>query len=191
MRTPARVTSIDALGDFRAALDAFRADALDALTTLDLEVRRSFDWLADQRKFWQKTVRECQDAVTRARAELAQKQMTHPGMRQPDTTREEENLWLAKRRLQVAEEKLETTRRWEPKLQRAVDEYAGPVRHLGNVVESDLPKAAALMKKLIAALEAYVAQAPPAAGGLTAPAVTQPLGAEAPTLPPAGSEPPP
>src|SRR4051812_17175909 len=170
MRTPARVTSIDALGDFRAALDAFRADALDALTALDLEVRRSFDWLADQRKFWQKTVRECQDAVTRARSELSQKQMTHPGMRQPDTTQEEENLWLAKRRLQAAEEKLDATRRWEPKLQRAADEYAGPVRHLGNVVESDLPKAIALMKKLIAALEAYVAQAPP--GGSVAPAVT-------------------
>ena len=187
MRTPARVTSVDALGDFRAALDAFRSDALDALTALDLEVRRSFDWLADQRRFWQKTVRECQDAVTRARAELAQKQMTHPGMRQPDTTREEENLWLAKRRLQVAEEKLETTRRWEPKLQRAVDEYAGPVRHLANVVESDLPKATALMKKLIASLEAYLAQAPPSSGGSAAPAVTQPLGADAPA-PPAGSE---
>src|SRR5205085_1394999 len=186
MRTPARVTSVDALGDFHAALNAFRAEALDALTALDLEVRRSFDWLADQRRFWQKTVRECQDAVTRARAELAQKQMTLPGMRQPDTTREEENLWLAKRRLQAAEEKLELTRRWEPKLQRAVDEYAGPVRHLANVVESDLPKAAALMQKLIASLEAYLAQAPPAAGGSAAPSVTQPL--DAPAAPPAGSE---
>src|SRR5258708_38636071 len=109
MRTPARVTSVDALGDFRAALDAFRADALDALTALDLEVRRTFDWLADQRRFWQKTRRECPDAPTRARAELAPKQMAPPRPPPPDPPREEENLRPGKPRLPAPPEEMEAT----------------------------------------------------------------------------------
>jgi hypothetical protein len=159
MNPPARVTSLDLLRDFRAALAAFKADGQDGLTAIALDVRRAFDWLADQRAFWVKTVRECQDEVTHAKAELARKQVFLPGERQPDTTQEVKALRKAQARLAHAEEQVERCRRWEPALRRAADEYEGPARQLADLLEVDVPKAVGLMDRLVGALEEYVAVA--------------------------------
>src|SRR4051812_19932472 len=126
MRPPARVTSLDLLRDFHAALAAFKADGQDGLTAIALDLRRAFDWLADQRQFWVRTVRDCQDEVTHAKAELARKKVLLPGERQPDCTEEIKALKRALARLEHAEEKVEKCRRWEPALRRAADEYEGP-----------------------------------------------------------------
>src|SRR5437868_7435995 len=99
MRPPARVMSIDLLRDWQAALATFRAEAMDALTTAGLDVRRSFDWLEDQRRAWKKAVRDRYDEVVQAKAALARKQWVLPGERQPDTTEEIKALRLAQRRL--------------------------------------------------------------------------------------------
>jgi hypothetical protein len=163
MNPPARVTSLDLLRDFRAALAAFKADGQDGLTAIALDVRRAFDWLADRRAFWVRTVRECQDEVTHAKAELARKQVFLPGERQPDTTQEVKALRLAQARLAHAEEQVERCRRWEPTLRRAADEYEGPARQLADLLEADVPKAVSLMDRLIAALEEYLAVAKPQA----------------------------
>jgi hypothetical protein len=138
MNPPARVTSLDLLRDFRAALAAFKTDGQDGLTAIALDVRRAFDWLADQRVFWVKTVRECQDEVTHAKAELARKQVFLPGERQPDTTQEAKALQKAQARLAHAEEQVERCRRWEPALRRAADEYEGPARQLADLLEVDV-----------------------------------------------------
>ena len=53
MQPPAHVTSLDLLRDFRAALATFRADAQDALTAVELDIRKATDWLAERRQFWQ------------------------------------------------------------------------------------------------------------------------------------------
>ena len=156
---PAHVSSLDALQDFYAGLGQFRADGLDAITALALDVRRAFDWLAEQKKSWDRAVRESEDAVTEAKAALARKQLVAPGDRKPDTTYEEKELQKAKNRLQYAEEKAERTRRWEPLLQRAVEEYDGPIRQLANRLEIDLPRAMALVKRMIGSLENYLNQA--------------------------------
>jgi hypothetical protein len=168
MTTPARVTSIDALRDFRAALATFRAEAQDALGANDLDIRRAFDWLAEQRQAWQKAVREWQDKVTHAKAELFRRQAVPPGDRVPDCTQQIKALRLAQQRLEEAEQKVAACRRWGPVLERAVDEYRGPARQLSGLVEAELPKAGALLERLLVSLEAYIAVAP---GGEPAEAV--------------------
>jgi hypothetical protein len=160
MRPPARVTSLDLIRDFRAALATFKADGQDALTANALDVRRAFDWLTDRRQFWVRAVRECQDEVTHAKADLARKQVLHPGDRQPDCTQEIKALRKAVARLEHAEDKVEKCRKWEPALRRAADEYEGPAHQLGSLLEGDLPKALSLLERLVIALEEYVAIAP-------------------------------
>jgi hypothetical protein len=159
MNPPARVTSLDLLRDFRAGLAAFKADGQDGLTAIMLDLRRAFDWLAERRTFWVRTVRECQDEVTHAKAELARKRVFLPGERQPDTTQEVKALRLAQARLAHAEDQVEKCRRWQPALQRAADEYEGPARALADLLESEVPKALGLMDRLVGALEEYVAVA--------------------------------
>jgi hypothetical protein len=165
---PARVTSIDALRDFRAALATFRAEALDALTANDLDVRRAGDWLAEQRRGWQKAVRDFQDEVTHCKAELFRRQTVLPGERVPDCTQQIKALRLAQQKLEHAEERVRACRRWEPLLQRAVDEYQGPARQLGGLLDGELPKSAALLDRLIDSLDAYVAVATKPATPVTA-----------------------
>jgi hypothetical protein len=157
MRPPARVTSIDLLRDWQAALATFRTDALDALTTASLDVRRWFDWLDEHRRAWTSAVRDRYDEVTQAKAALARKQWVLPGEREPDTTEEIKALRVAQRRLAEAEDKVSCTKRWNPALQRAVEEYEGPIRRLADLLEGDLPKAGSLIVRLVADLEAYVA----------------------------------
>jgi len=167
---PARVTSIDALRTFRAALATFRSEAIDALAANDLDIRRAFDWLTEQRQFWQRAVREMQDEVTHCKAELFRRQTVLPGERVPDCTQQIKALRLAQQKLEHAEERVKACRRWEPTLQRAVDEYQGPARQLGSLLDGDLPRSAALLDRMIASLDAYVAVAPkPATGGPLAP----------------------
>src|SRR5687768_12955708 len=125
MQPPARVTAIDLLRDFGAALAGFRAEAQDALTAVDLDLRRAFDWLAERRQYWQRQIRVCHDEVTHAKAELSRRQMVLPGERVPDCSQQLKALWRAKQRLEHAEGQVERCRRWEPVLQRAADEYAG------------------------------------------------------------------
>lgn len=157
MRPPVRVTSVELLRSWRAALATFRTDALDALTTAGLDVRRSFDWLDDQKKAWAKAVRERYDEVVHAKAALSRKQWTLPGQRQPDVTEEIKALRLAQKRLAEAEDKLDRTKRWGPALQRAVEEYEGPIRRLADLIEADLPKSGGLIERQIVDLEAYLA----------------------------------
>ena len=160
MKPPARVTSLDLLRDFRAALASFKADGQDALTSNSMDIRRAIDWLTERRQFWTRAVRECQDEVTHAKSELNRKKVLHPGERQPDCTQEIKALKKAQARLEHAENQVEKCKRWEPTLQRAADEYEGPARQLADLLEGDLPKSLSLMDRLVAALEEYVAVAP-------------------------------
>jgi hypothetical protein len=160
MKPPARVNSLDLLRDFRAAVATFKADGVDALTANALDIRRAVEWLAERRAFWVRAVRDCQDEVTHAKAELNRKQVLHPGDRQPDCTQEIKALRKAQARLEHAEDQVEKCKRWEPTLQRAADEYEGPARQLSDLLEGDLPKSLSLLDRLVVALEEYVAVAP-------------------------------
>jgi multidrug resistance efflux pump len=157
----AHVQSVAALAEFRAALVQFRAEALDGVASLQLDVRRARDWLVDQRRYWERMARECHDELTQAKTELSRKKIVPPGDRQPDTTQEEENLRRARARFTHAEEKVEHCRRWHGVLERSIEEFEGPTRRLGTRLELDLPKAAAVLERMIARLESYIGAAPP------------------------------
>lgn len=169
MRPPAHVTSLDLLRDWQSAVTTFRTDAQDALTSAALDVRRAFDWLEERRRNWTKAVRDRQDEVTQAKSVLTRKQWVLPGQRQPDITEEIKALRRAQHRLAEAEDKVDRTRKWNTALQKSVEEFEGPIRRLADLLEGDLPKAAALIHRLVGELENYLsltsARAKPASTG--------------------------
>lgn len=160
----AQVQSLAQLVEFRAGIAQFRSEGQDALESLALDVRKASDWLTDQRKFWEKAMRESYDEVVLAKSELNRRQTVAPGDRVPDTSQQEEDLARAKAKLKYAEEKVERCRRWVGMLDRAVVDYSGPVRRLGLRVEIDLPKAGTALERIIRSVESYLAlnPAPPA-----------------------------
>jgi hypothetical protein len=157
MSAPAHVTSIEALGELRAALCTFTAAAVDALYAADAEILRTVDWLDEQVAYWKHEVRRWEDEVIRARGELARRRMVRVGDRPPDSSEQEEALERARQALEHAGAQVERTRRWERLWQEAVIEYQGPVSQLKQLLDAELVRAVALLERKIEALDAYLA----------------------------------
>jgi hypothetical protein len=155
MSEAAKVTAIDAIQDFRAALVEFGEDATDALCSAEAEIRRMGDWTEDQLKNWQVEVRAGEEQVFQAKTELTRRKMMQFGDRPVDTTDQELALRRAKARLEHAEDQVEKTREWLRAWPKAVSEYRGPSGQLKALLEGDLPRATALLSRKIAALQAY------------------------------------
>jgi hypothetical protein len=152
----ADVRSIEALRDWYAALTGYSEVLAEALAGVEMELRRAREWLDDQRRSWQQAVRDCEDEVTRAKAELSQRKMPTWDGRDPDCTVQEKNLRRAKARLEHAEEQVEKCAHWMRKFPQMVDEiYNGKAQRLSNFLEDDLAKGLAVLSRRLASLEAY------------------------------------
>ena len=127
MAQAAKVTSIDAVGRMSAALQAFRAEAGSGLDDLQMEIQRGLQWIHhDCREYWSVEVRRASERVTEARLNL-QQAMTYRRVadHQPTCIDEKRALAAAKRRLQIAQDKVQAVRHWARVIDRAVDEYRG------------------------------------------------------------------
>ncbi|HLJ95349.1 MAG TPA: hypothetical protein VKU02_19380 [Gemmataceae bacterium] len=175
MGPSARVTSIEALKEFRGSLSRFGHDAKEAVCATELEIQRILDWIEAQLKHWQREVRDRQEDVARAKAELIQRQYSKSSGYGSGTTDQEIALQKAIRRLQEAEAKVEKTRQWQHLLPRAVAEYEGPARQLMGMLDADLPRGIAILDQKIDALDAYMhTAAEPISSGPGKPAEARP-----------------
>lgn len=162
MTQSASVRSIDAIRDWKEALCVFKADAAEALCANDMEIRRFYDWLDEQTRYWQNEVRRREDLVVQARNDLVRKKMmVTPAGREPDTTEEQKALRKAQMLLQHAEAKVQQARKLAPVIHRAVEEYQAPARRLGGILDGELPRGLALLDAKLAALNAYLATLAP------------------------------
>jgi len=168
MTPGADVQAIEALEDWHNALCLFREEALDALGSIALEVRRAFDWIEEEAKGWHREAKEAEEDVYRAKVELSQRKTKDFSDRIPDTSVQEENLARAKARLRFAEDQIEVCRHWASKLPKMIsEEYEGTARRFGTFLELDLPAAIAHLNARIESLHRYtqvkpVESAPPA-----------------------------
>jgi hypothetical protein len=155
MSGSAHITSVTALANFRAGLCTFIDQAKDAQVTLDMEIRRTLDWLQDQVGHWKAEIRDAENAVIQAKMELSRRRMMRISDRPPDTTEQEKQLARAKRWLEEAQEKLAATKRWLLVLPDEIREYEGPNKLLQGFLERELPRMAGLLEQKINSLEAY------------------------------------
>ncbi|MDB5307145.1 MAG: hypothetical protein JWO38_1347 [Gemmataceae bacterium] len=162
----ADVRSIDAVRDWHAALTTYGETLDEAVAGVELEIRRAFDWLSDQVGLWQRAVRECEDEVVRAKAELSARKFPDFSGRMPDTTVQEKALRLAKARLEHAEDQVVRVRAWIGRLPKVIDEvYRGAVHRLVSFLEAELPKGLAVLDRRIGSLESYAGLRPDYAPG--------------------------
>jgi chromosome segregation ATPase len=169
MSQSARVNSLDALKALHAALVDYRPDAQEALGAAEIEIRRVFDYLRDQQKYWLRQVDKRREDVNRARSDLAHARALRQGERS-GFVEQEIALNKARIRLREAEEKVTTVKQWLLRLPQDINEYEGPARRLAGMLDADLKQGLIVLENKIAALEAYMAlQAPepPAQGGTT------------------------
>ena len=155
MSTQASVHSIDALKDLRAALALFSEDVLAALGTVDMEIRRTVQWLQhDRRTYWQNQIKRRKEQVAMAQAEVFRRK---PATR-PDHARDQRAKEILARAEAVAcdAEACCHGQEWEPALQLAILEYRGTTRRIKTLGSSDALRAVALLVRMVDALEAYL-----------------------------------
>lgn len=175
MQPGASVQSLEELALWRARLEVFREEALDALSAAALEVQRAEGWLDECGRDWHRAVRAAEDDLHIAQQELRTRRFPDAMGRMPDTTLHERNVRRAQGRLEYCREQGEVVRRWRQKLRPAVTEhYDGPARRLGHFLEADAARALAVLHKQLAAVRAYLElnpppSQPPAAPGPEAP----------------------
>jgi hypothetical protein len=167
MSEAAKVTSIDAIRAFRESLCSFGEDCRAGLTSVDMEVNRAQQWLMrDRVLFWQMEWKRRNQDLSTARAELFRRKLSSVSDEPPDVGEKKELVRVAERRLREAEEKIAAVKRWVNLLQQAISQYHGKSRPLGDKLDSGLPHALNLLDNMTAALDAYIAMAPPPAPDL-------------------------
>ena len=157
MARGAKVRSIDAVGTFSAALKNFEEEASSTLGSLNMEVRRAVEWIQHERpEYWKRQVRRRQDLVAEARGNLERCMTYRASDERPSCHDEKIALEKAKRRLRVAEEKVQIVRHWARVVDHEVHEFRGSINQLAHWLQVDHPQSLAALERMMSALSAYV-----------------------------------
>ncbi|HMB05457.1 MAG TPA: hypothetical protein VKP69_17190 [Isosphaeraceae bacterium] len=187
----ANVRSTDAIKQFRMHLVNFAEEARNALTSTEMEIRQVRNWLErDQLPYWRSQIKKCREMVSMARTELHRRQLSQSNSDAVSDTEQREALREAQRRLREAEEKVDRIKRWLPVLEHAVSEYHSQAQPLGDRLAGGFVATLIMLDKTIAALDSYLAMAPPTTVATEPPKATSGAAAGEAEAPSAGPAPP-
>lgn len=154
---PANVKSIDAIRDFRADLLQYRDSVRQSLDVLTVELNRAIDYFeSDRASYWPNQVRIASDRLASARIDLERCQVTTRAGEGPSCMEEKKALARAKARLHNAQAKVKATRKWLHLVRKEVDEFQTRLAQLRYLLDSDLPRATAVLARLATRLDRYV-----------------------------------
>jgi hypothetical protein len=164
MSKSANVLSTQTLKDFKLVMCNFAEEARNALSGVDMELRRMRDWLErDQVGYWQSQIKKRQEGLMQARADLHKRKISQQGSDAVSDAEQKEALREATKKLRDAEEKLAKVKRLIPQLHHAIDEYHSHSQPLGDHLSGGFEKSLFTMEKMIGALEDYLALRAPTA----------------------------
>ena len=156
MNQQARVSSLDALAAFRAALLRFGDVCSDSIVSLQLEARRAAEWVeVDRAAYWPAQYRRANDDHHSARVNLERCELSVGPDDHRSCYEEKKAVEAAKRRMRLCEEKVRVSRHWAQVINHETRDFLGDLSQLQHYLESDLPKAVALLEKMLLALERY------------------------------------
>jgi hypothetical protein len=160
MAGQAKITSVEAIELFRAALILFVSQARPALEEASADVTRARLWLEnDQRRFWENEMRVRYKKLDQAQQELLTMKLSQF---QETTALQQMAVNRAKRALQESEDKIKTLKRWGHELDNRSAPLLKEIEQLHGFLTAELPKAVALLAQTIRTLDAYAEAAAPA-----------------------------
>ena len=174
MATQAKITSIDALEELRAALIVFVTKARRAADQASDKARRMRAWLQnDQRMHWEGEIRRRKRALDQAVQELYSARLT--GQTELVAVRQ-----IAVRKfrhiVEEAEGKLQNVKRWNQNFGTVADPLLKKIDSLREFMDHAMPDAIAYLSNAQKSLEAYAEDIRPAGDstGTSPPAVEGP-----------------
>ena len=164
MSRSANVQSIQTLRDFKVAMITFGEDARNALSGVEMDLRKMRDFLErDQLGYWQMQIKRRNEEVMQARADLHRRKISQQGSDAVSDSEQKEALREAMKRLRIAEEKVALIKRLIPQLHHAIAEYHSHSQPLGDHITGGFEKSLSVLERMILSLEAYVATTAPSA----------------------------
>ncbi|MEI7731624.1 MAG: hypothetical protein WCO56_18765 [Verrucomicrobiota bacterium] len=187
MSDRARVTSIEAIEDFRSSLIVFLTKARPALDEVADDVLRTRVWLqGEQRLHWEHVVRRKNIELEEAQQALFSASIAKL---RSVTAAEQMAVHHAKRALVQAEEKLKQVKRWDRDFGSRVEPLAKQLEQLRHFLAIDMAKAVTHLAQVIKTLSDYTDMAPPAMDAPATPTETKPAAETESPTPPATGEP--
>jgi len=167
MATQAKITSVEAIELFRAALIVFTSQARPALEEISSEMTRMRLWLEnDQRRFWENERRTRSKKMEQAQQELFTARLSDF---QETTSLLQMTFNRAQRAVRNAEEKLLRLKKWDRELDNRSAPLLKEVEQMHGFLTSEIPRATAYLSQVVRALDAYTdAGAPGKPEGKTA-----------------------
>ncbi len=172
MSRAANVLSTQTLKDFKITLVNFGEEARNALSGVEMELRRTRDWLErDQLGYWTAQVKRRQEDLMQARADLHKRKISQQGSDAVSDSEQKEALREATRKLRIAEEKVNLIKKkLIPFLHHEIAEYHSHSQPLGDHLSGGFERSIGAMEKMVIALESYLALRAPSAPRMDAPA---------------------
>jgi hypothetical protein len=164
MSGPAQVRSTPAIEGLQAALARFEKRTQAALDTLDGELHRTEDWLEhDRPAHWRRELHAAEDGLHQAKMDLERCLMMVVAGQRPACREQKAAVRQAQERLAYCREKSDVVKQWQRNFRHEALEYRGRVGQLRRALEHDVPKARAVLMKILRRLEEYQIERPPEA----------------------------
>lgn len=153
MADQARISNLDSIESFRAALIVFISKARQALDSMQDAVKKTRGWVqTEQPAFWQQQIRMRQKKLDQAQQELMSARMSDFV---DNLSVQQMAVRKARAALEEAQAKFERTKAWARDFDRTVDPLARKTDSLRDYLEGDLVKAVAYLVEIQKILEAY------------------------------------
>lgn len=149
----AKVTSLEALEEFRARLIVYREKASRVLDEVSDHVTRTRLWLETERPaYWQNQIRRLSRELEQAQQELFSARLS--GLRDSSIS-QQMAVQKLRRSIREAEEKTKTVKNWQRQYDARVEMPARQAEKLRHFLEHDLAKAIAFLNETIKNIAAY------------------------------------
>jgi hypothetical protein len=153
MASQVKVTSVDALAQFRSSAIIFMTRARRAMDMAGDEVKRTRQWIqTDQRMHWEGQLKQRRRRLDQANGELLSASLSEFN---DSASMQKQAVRKAKRDLDEAEEKLRNLKKWSQNF----DHYADPmIRRIDNFrqfLDHVMPNAIAYLEQAQHTLESY------------------------------------
>jgi hypothetical protein len=153
MAGTAKITSLDAIESFRAALLVFLGKARPTLEEISGEILRTRQWLQhDQRHHWETEVKKRARKLEEARAELFSAKLSRL---QESSALQLMAVQRTERATREAEAKLAVIKKWDRDIENRTDPLLKQTEQLQTYLTTDMGKAVAYLEQVVRAVEAY------------------------------------
>jgi hypothetical protein len=153
MDQQAKVTSVDALENFRASLILFLSKAKPALEEVMHEVVRTRLWIEnEQRTFWEREIKTRRRKLEQAQAELFSANISKI---QKASAAQQMAVHHAQRAIHEAEEKMRMLKKWNRELENRADPLVKQIEQLHGFLMNDMGRAVAYLAETVKILQSY------------------------------------